>query len=145
MGLFRKKITVKLSDLVDPKSVVKHPANYSGGFILFGGWIKVFDLDVPGGTRGHELYLAFGGLGAGGWSGNGDLCVYMDKVADWNDFYNRVRSFMYVDIFDAEDPDDDPGPGLLFYDGHSTVIGGLAFGEGCHCFGVSGGTVKVES
>lgn len=35
------------------------------GIILFGGWTKIFDSVIPSGTRGHELYLAFGGVGAG--------------------------------------------------------------------------------
>lgn len=51
-------------------SLVVHPATYSGGFILFGGWTKIFDGKITSGTHGHELYLAFGGLGVGGWNGD---------------------------------------------------------------------------
>lgn len=67
-----KRLENNANDETD-SSLVVHPAKYSGGFILFGGWTKIFDNIVPSGTLGHELYLAFGGLGAGGWNGDCDI------------------------------------------------------------------------
>jgi len=49
---------------------VSHEGDYSGAFILFGGWTKVYDHTIKKGTRGHELYCAMGGVGAGGWKGS---------------------------------------------------------------------------
>ncbi len=143
--------------------LVCHPGKYSGGFILFGGWTKIYDNLVPSGTRGHELYLAFGGLGAGGWSGDCDIEVmtegsfehegkrYFIPVNhyggnDWNGyqtaytwFYDHVKSFMfmYLPVFAQ------PIPVFVYFDGSSNRIG-LSVPNASLSIGIGGGTVTVE-
>lgn len=145
-------------------SLVTHPATYSGGFILFGGWTKIFDKTIPSGTRGHELYLAFGGIGAGGWKGKCDIEIntegsFSHKGQDYaipinhygNDdwdgyntgfqwFHDKVKSFMfmYLPAFCQ------PIPIFVYFDSKSHQIGVSVPNCSLSC-GIGGGSVKVES
>lgn len=70
-----------------------HRCKMNGAFIVLGGYIKIYDDEVPAGMRGHELYLAFGGVGVGGMDGDGILTI---DVSSWEEFYNKVHSFAYI-------------------------------------------------
>ena len=146
-------------------ALVTHVADYSGGFIVFGGWTKIFDHTIPAGTKGHELYLAFGGLGVGGWSGDCDIELIIngtcshdgkrylapqycyDRGNAWDSarsgfewFHDNVKSFMYMYLPQFMQPI----PVFVYFDKHSTKIGmSVPF---CNLsFGIGGGTVEVES
>jgi len=54
----KKQNDPPVPDLVE--NLVAHNGHYSGAFILFGGWMKCYDDEVPSGTRGHELYCGDG-------------------------------------------------------------------------------------
>lgn len=153
-----------LSDDDTDNSLVVHNANYSGGFILFGGWTKIFDHTIPSGTRGHELYLAFGGVGAGGWSGDCDIELleegsiihdgktyvipqnYYDKGNDWDSyqtgfawFHDHVKSFMFMYLPQFIQPI----PVFVYFDSGSNRIG-ISVPNCSFSTGIGGGTVKVE-
>lgn len=145
-------------------SLVTHPATYSGGFILFGGWTHIYDKLVKSGTRGHELYLAFGGLGAGGWSGDCDIEIMTEGVFSYggktyakpinhygNDdfegyktgfqwFYDHVKSFMfmYLPVFMQ------PIPVFVYFDSGSKQIG-ISVPNCSLSIGIGGGSVTVKS
>ena len=145
-------------------SLVTHDATYSGGFILFGGWTKIYDKTVPSGTRGHELYLAFGGLGAGGWKGNCDIelltegsfehngiryaiPIHHEGNDDWEGynrgfewFYNNVKSFMFMYLPQFVQPI----PIFVYFDRNSKRIGISVPNASLSC-GIGGGTVTVKS
>lgn len=143
--------------------LVTHDASYSGGFILFGGWTYIYDKLVPAGTRGHELYLAFGGLGAGGWSGDCDIELILEEGAidhdgksyyapkyhyyanDWAGyntgfqwFYDHVKSFMFMYMPQFFQP----VPIFVYFDGSSNRIG-ISVPNASLSVGIGGGTVSV--
>ncbi|WP_423127265.1 hypothetical protein [Gaoshiqia sp. Z1-71] len=145
-------------------SLVTHPASYSGGFILFGGWTRIYDLLVPPGTRGHELYLAFGGLGAGGWSGDCDIELVMKEGTfgyngksylmpqnhygsdNWDGyrtgfqwFYDHVKSFMFMYMPQFMQP----VPIFVYFDSSSHRIG-ISVPNASVSVGIGGGTVTVK-
>lgn len=119
-------------------SLVVHEATYSGAFILFGGWTQIYDSTIPSGTRGHELYLAFGGVGVGGWSGDCDIELMTEGTFTW--FHDKVESFafMYLPILAQ------PIPVFVYFDSSSTQIG-LSVPDYSLSIGVGGGTVSVKS
>lgn len=145
-------------------SLVTHSADYSGAFILFGGWTEICDHTVPSGTRGHKLYLAFGGLGVGGWDGDCDIEVdtegsfehdgksYYTPTKhygnnDWDGyntaftwFYDHVKSFMfmYLPVFMQ------PIPVFVYFDSSSNEIG-ISVPSCSISIGVGGGSVEVKS
>jgi len=146
-------------------SLVTHAASYSGGFILFGGWTYIYDKVVPPGTRGHELYLAFGGLGAGGWSGDCDIEICMKEGTfehngklyfmpeshygndDWSGygtgyqwFYDHVKSFMFMYMPQFMQP----VPIFVYFDGGSHKIG-ISVPNVSLSVGIGGGSVTVKS
>jgi hypothetical protein len=160
---FKRKCSGENDEAVD-NSLVYHSASYSGGFILFGGWTKIYDKCVPSGQRGHELYLAFGGFGAGGWSGDCDIELITEGTFmhegktynipsnhygnnDWDGyrtafswFYNNVESFMLIyfpQFFQ-------PIPVFCYFDKHSNRIGISVPNRSISC-GIGGGTVQVKS
>lgn len=152
------------TDVVD--TLVYHPAKYEGGFIVFGGWTRVFDQNIKKGLRGHELYLAFGGLGIGGWSGNASIQLTTDEQKFTHDgklykvpkyhynkgdkwtsyntgfewFHDNVKSFMfmYLPVFEQDFPI------FAYYDGKSRQIG-LTLPSASISIGMGGGTVDVRS
>ena len=152
------------SDDSTDSSLVCHSASYSGGFILVGGWTKIYDKCVPSGQRGHELYLAFGGLGAGGWSGDCDIelitegtFTYEGKVYnipsnhydnnDWEGyrtsftwFYEHVKSFMFMYLPQFLQTI----PVFCYFDKDSNRIGLSVPNCSISC-GIGGGTVQVKS
>lgn len=121
----------------------EHRCHMDGAFIIVGGYLRIYDNEVPKGTRGHELYLAFGGLGIGGMDGDGVLHINTDS---WEDFYNRVKSFAYMAAAPSpEIPDHRLAHTVIaFYDGHSNTLG-YAMPDLSVDIGVAGGTVKVKS
>lgn len=146
-------------------SLVTHPARYDGGFIVFGGWTNIYDQIIPAGTRGHRLYLAFGGLGVGGWKGDCDIELKLKDETfthngmryyapanhygnnDWDGhstgyqwFYDNVKSFMfmYLPVFMQ------PIPVFVYFDGHSNSIG-ISVPNCSLSVGIGGGTVSVKS
>ena len=161
---FVNKVTEGLGDTND--SLVVHKATYSGGFIVFGGWTKIFDCVIPSGTRGHELYLAFGGLGVGGWSGDCDIelitessytkdgTTYSIPKYHYNDsqdefenyqtgfryFHDNVKSFMFMYLPQFIQPI----PIFVYFDSSSTRLG-ISVPNVSLSTGMGGGTVKVES
>lgn len=161
-AILKKGKMLKNDDTDD--SLVCHSAHYSGGFILFGGWTKIFDECVSAGQRGHELYLEFGGLGAGGWKGNCDIELNTEGTFehngkcyniptnhngnnDWNGyntaftwFYDNVKSFMFMYLPQFCQPI----PIFCYFDKHSNQIGISVPNCSLSC-GIGGGTVKVKS
>lgn len=158
--------TGKDNDETD-NSLVVHEADYSGAFILFGGWTEIYDHAIPSGTRGHELYLAFGGVGVGGWSGacdielmtegtftydsktyNKPINYYSDaSKSEWEQyntafawFHDHVKSFafMYLPLFAQ------PIPVFVYFDSDSNQIG-LSIPDYSLSIGVGGGTVSVKA
>lgn len=147
-------------------SLVVHDAKYSGGFILFGGWTKIFDSVIPSGARGHELYLAFGGVGAGGWSGKCDIELIEDGTIEHNGityivpsyhyknskddfenystgfdyFHDNVKSFMFMYLPQFIQN----VPVFVYYDKHSNRLG-VSVPSASIASGIGGGSVKVES
>jgi len=79
LPFFKKKAEKAGEEPLD--GLVSHAGNYSGAFILFGGWMKVYDHTIPAGTRGHELYCAMGGVGASGWKG--DCLIQIASPPAW--------------------------------------------------------------
>jgi hypothetical protein len=73
----------------------QHGCHISGGFILFGGWLNIYDTS----NNNKDCYCSFGGLGAGGWGDNGTLdpCNINDSETDWYSWdyiYANVRRCM---------------------------------------------------
>lgn len=161
-AISRKDISLKTDDETD-WSLVTHDAEYSGAFIFLGGWTHIYDKVIPAGQRGHELYLAFGGLGAGGWDGDCDIEIMTDGSTvhdgkrysipvnhygkyDWEDyktgfqwFHDNVKSFMfmYLPIFIQ------PIPVFVYFDGDSKQIGISVPNCSLSC-GIGGGSVEVR-
>lgn len=113
------------------EEITVHKAHYEGGFILVGGWCKIWDDNIPSGTKGHQLYLRFGGLGVGGWKGNGEIDLILedgsntpkytygkDPTKAWDWFRDNVKScmLMYLPQFIQ------PFPIYAFFDKHSREI-----------------------
>lgn len=164
--IFKRRSEKNLQDEDIDNSLVVHAANYSGGFIVFGGWTQIYDHVIPQGQRGHELYLAFGGLGVGGWSGDCDIELitegsfvhegrryrtpvfyYSDRGSEWDCycssyewFYDHVKSFMfmYLPIFAQ------PIPVFCYFDSGSQKIG-ISVPDCSLSIGVGGGSVSVRS
>ena len=162
--IMERKMNPKSNDETS-SALVTHAADYSGGFIVFGGWTKFFDHTIPAGTRGHELYLAFGGLGVGGWCGDCDIEIncagsylhngvryfmpknYYDKGNEWDSicsgfewFHDNVKSFMYMYMPQFLQPI----PVFVYFDKHSSSIG-ISVPSCNLSVGIGGGTVEVES
>lgn len=162
---FEKRCNTSNGGNESDNSLVVHPGNYSGGFILFGGWTKIYDHVIPAGTLGHELYLAFGGLGAGGWSGDCDIELITDGTFkhdgvtyvkpkyfyehnnEWDSynsgfkwFHDNVKSFsfMYLPVFLQ------PIPVFAYFDKSSKRIG-ISVPNCSFSLGVGGGSVTVKS
>lgn len=162
---FEKKLNASNGGNEPDNSLVVHPGNYSGGFVLFGGWTTIYDHVIPAGTLGHELYLAFGGLGVGGWSGDCDIELitdgtfeyegvsyvkpkYYDKEKEGWEAYNtgfkwfheNVKSFafMYLPVFLQ------PIPVFAYFDKNSNRIG-ISVPSCSISIGVGGGSVTVKS
>ena len=165
-GMFERQMG-KVNDSVDT-SLVVHDAKYSGGFILVGGWTQIYDATIQSGTRGHELYLKFGGLGAGGWKGKCDIelitdgtvihdgkyyskpkaeyCYDQGEDKAWetaqtgfNWFHDHVKSFMFMYLPQFIQA----FPIFVYFDGSSNRIGVSIPSASISC-GIGGGTVKVE-
>lgn len=128
---------------VKPPVSKEHRCKMDGAFIVLGGYIRIYDNEVPAGQRGHELYLSFGGLGVGGMDGDGTLTI---DVSSWNEFYDKVSSFAYIAMTPTPDiPSSKLAHTVIaFYDSHSKVIG-RAIPDVSADVGVAGGTVSVKS
>lgn len=120
-----------------------HRCKMDGTFIILGGYIRIYDNEVPSGQRGHELYLKFGGLGVGGMDGGGTLNI---KLSSWSEFYNKISSFAYLAAAPSiEVPSSKLAHTVIvFYDSNSHIIG-YAIPDVSADIGMAGGTVIVKS
>lgn len=155
-----KNVQNNVVSAVSNEDLMRHTGKYDGGFILFGGWTNIYDNAIPSGTKGHHLYLAFGGLGVGGWNGNCDINLvpanakYEGKEVpryhygndDWEGFktgfkwfHDNVKSFMYMywPIFEQEVAI------FVFFDKDSQRIAYSVPGANLSV-GMGGGTVTVK-
>lgn len=82
-------------ELAPPAFHSSHSCQMNGAFIVFGGYIQIYDNEVPAGQHGHELYLAFGGVGIGGMHGAGTLST---TLSSWEEFHTKVDSFFYLAV-----------------------------------------------
>lgn len=134
---------------------VKHEGEYSGGFIIFGGWTKIFDYTIPEGTWGHELYCSFEGLGVGGWNGHCYLQIPVEGVFTVNgveyqkpvNFYNNDPTTgwkYFLDHVISCMVTGDALTNFIFFDGSSNVVGHCYFEDGGVSLSIGGGTVTVE-
>lgn len=121
----------------------EHSCHMDGAFIVFGGYLRIYDNEVPEGTRGHELYLSFGGVGVGGMDGHGVLSIEGDS---WEEFYNSVDTFAYIALSpDPDHPDSRMAhTAIVFFDGHHHVLG-HAYPDISADIGLAGGSVEVKS
>lgn len=95
------------------------------------------------GTKGHELCLYVGGVGVRGMDCDGVLHIHTNS---WEEFYNRVTSFAYLELAPSpEVPSSQLGhTALCFYDGTSNSIG-YALPNISIDIALSGGTVEAKS
>lgn len=127
----------------EPAFKNSHRCKMNGAFIVLGGYIKIYDDEVPAGMRGHELYLAFGGVGVGGMDGDGILTI---DVSSWEEFYNKVHSFAYIAMVPTLDIPTSKlaHTAIVFFDSNSNKIG-YAVPDVSGDLGIAGGTVTVKS
>lgn len=159
-----KQIVVNNLESEMDNSLVTHAANYDGGFILFGGWTNIYDKTISQGTRGHKLYLAFGGVGVGGWNGSCDIELLIEGGIDhdqrryytpqyhygnndWEGyntgfqyFHDHVVSFMFMYLPQFMQPI----PIFVYFDGNSNKLG-ISVPDCSLSCGIGGGTVSVKS
>ena len=128
---------------VTPPFKSAHRCQMSGAFIVVGGYIRIYDNEIPAGQRGHELYLKFGGLGIGGMDGDGTLTI---KVSSWDEFYNRVDTFAYFAIAPSLDIPTSKlaHTAIVFYDSNRNSLG-YAVPDVSGDIGIAGGSVTVKS
>lgn len=126
----------------EPPFKDSHRCKMNGAFIVLGGYLKIYDNEVPVGNLGHELYLAFGGVGVGGMDGDGTLKI---DVSSWEEFYNRVRSFAYCAMAPSLDLSisDLAHTIIVFFDSNSKKIGSFIPDVSADV-GIAGGTVTVK-
>lgn len=131
------------SRIVTPSFKDTHRCKMDGAFIILGGYIHIYDNEVPSGQRGHELYLKFGGLGVGGMDGEGTLNI---KLSSWSEFYDKISSFAYLAVAPSmEIPTSKLAHTVIvFYNSHSHIIG-YAIPDVSADIGIAGGTVTVKS
>ncbi len=127
----------------EPEVYKEHKCHIDGAFILLGGYIRIFDSNVPSGQRGHELYLKFGGLGIGGMDGNG---VLRNDLNSWDEFYDKVDRFLYIAGAPSLDvPISDLAHTLISFRDKNDNIIGYAIPDVSGDIGIAGGTVEVKS
>lgn len=127
----------------EPPVYMEHKCHIDGAFILVGGYIRIFDSNVPPGQRGHELYLKFGGLGIGGMDGSGVLHNALDS---WDEFYNRVDRFLYIAAAPTIDvPISALAHTLISFRDKNDKIIGYAIPDVSADIGIAGGTVEVRT
>lgn len=126
-----------------PDIYYDHKCHIDGAFIIVGGYIRIFDSNVPSGNRGHELYLKFGGVGIGGMNGSG---VLHNNLNSWDEFYDRVDRFFYMAMAPSlEVPISTLAHTLIaFLDKNSHCVG-YAIPDVSGDLGIAGGTVEVKS
>lgn len=119
-----------------------HRCKMNGAFIVLGGYVQIYDNEVPAGQRGHELYLKFGGLGVGGMDADGILGI---KVSSWDEFYNKVSSFAYLAAVPSmEVPSSKLAHTVIaFYDSGRNIVG-YAMPDVSADIGIAGGAVTVK-
>lgn len=111
-----------------------HSAKSSGGFIIFGGWIKVYDDFYNKGEFGHELYLSFGGIGVGAFNSSMTQ-IWPEEGITWDQIHNTVKKFSGTLCVNAT---------LKLKDGNGTQLAHITIPD-CFNFGACSGSVKVES
>lgn len=117
---------------------------YMSGFLAGpAGHLSIYDNEVPEGAHGHELYLAFVGLGIGVVSGSGTLGIKFDS---WEAFYNNVKAFSYAALPpDPDHPDSSKAhTSIIFIDENSQELG-CAIPDFSIDAGFGVGSVEVKS
>lgn len=115
----------------------------SGGFIVFGGWLKVFPGDILGDGIDREAYCAMGGLGISVYSDTGTFtCSNGGCPAGkwWTPkyvYYNTASVMAYAASVA------NPEGAIIFFDKHSNIIAGVKPDTSRSPF-LGGGTVNWE-
>lgn len=115
----------------------------SGGFIVFGGWLKVFPGDILGDGVNREAYCAFGGLGISAYDDTGTFMCSNGGCPDgkwWTPqyVYNHTASVMAYAASEAN-----PEGEIIFFDKHSNIIASVKPDTSRAPF-IGGGTVNWE-
>lgn len=115
----------------------------SGGFIVFGGWLKIFPGDILGDGVAREAYCAMGGFGVSAYMDSGMFrCSNGGCPAGkwWTPqyVYNNTASVMAYAASVAN-----PEGAIIFFDKHSNIIAGVTPNTSRSPF-IGGGTVNWE-
>lgn len=136
-----KEHTISDADYTD------HACSYicrlSGGFIVFGGWLKVFVGDFLGDGIEREAYCAMGGLGISVYSDTGTFTCSNGGCPEgkwWTPeyVYNNPASVMAYAASEAN-----PEGEIIFFDKHSHIIASVKPNTSRAPF-LGGGTVNWE-
>lgn len=150
---------IPLADLVkfQPKELEDHVVNdsdytdqcfstsckLSGGFLFFGGWLKIFPGDILGDGVDREAYCAMGGLGVSAYGDTGIFMCSNGGCPDgkwWSPYYvyHNTKSVMAYAASEAN-----PEGDIIFFDKHSNIIASVKPRSERSPF-LGGGTVNWE-
>lgn len=150
---------VKMNELMkfQPKELKEHeisvadycdngyvsPCTLSGGFIIFGGWLKIFPGDILGDGVNREAYCAMGGLGISVYYDTGVFMCSNGGCPEgkwWTPeyvYYNTASVMAYA----ASEAN--PEGEIIFFDKHSNIIAAVKPDTSRSPF-IGGGTVNWE-
>lgn len=111
-----------ISDSDYSDSGFQTPCTLSGGFIVLGGWLKVFPGDILRDGVNREAYCAFGGLGITAFADTGLFMCSNGGCPDgkwWTPkyVYNNTASVMAYAASEAN-----PEGAIIFFDKHANII-----------------------
>lgn len=151
------EISVKDLEKFQPKKLKEHtisPDDYTdsgfmtsctitGGFIVFGGWIKIFPGDILGDGINREAYCAMGGLGISVYHDTGTFMCSNGGCPEgkwWTPryVYEHTASVMAYAASEAN-----PEGEILFFDSGSNIIAAVKPDTSRSPF-IGGGTVNWE-
>lgn len=129
------------SDYTD--NCCQKPCTLSGGFIVFGGWLKIFPGDLLGDGVNREAYCAMGGLGVSVYDDTGVFYCSNGGCPEgkwWTPqyVYNHTASVMAYAASEAN-----PEGEIIFFDKHSNIIASVKPDTLRSPF-IGGGTVNWE-